>query len=117
MSRDPRWGRLTRWVARAGPGAFSLFWLLFWVSSRNPAFALLAAGLVTGAVLSVVVAVGRTAWGSRPVTERQLGRVVGLFGLPGGLMAALLLVAFGVPLPWAAAAGVSVGGAMAAYYS
>jgi CHAT domain len=117
MSRDPRWGRLTRWVARAAPGAFSLFWLLFWVISRNPAFALIAAGLVTGAVLSVVVAVGRTAWGSRPAKERQLGLVVGLFGLPGGLMAALLLVAFGVPLPWAAAAGVSVGGAMAAYYS
>jgi len=43
--------------------------------------------------------------------------VVALFGLQVGLMVTLLLIAFGLPLLEAAAAGVSVGGAMAAYYS
>jgi hypothetical protein len=116
MSRDPRWGRLTRWMSRGAPGAFCLFLLLFWIISRNPAFALIAAGLVSGTAVSVVVAVARTVWGSRPATARRLGLVIALFGLQVGLMAALLLIAFGVPLPWAAAAGAGVGGAMAAYY-
>ena len=103
-------------MTRGAPGAFCLFWLLFWIISRNIAFALIAAGLVSGTALSAVVAVARTAWGSRPTTARRLGLVAALFGLQVGLVAALLLIAFGVPLPWAAAAGVSVGGAMAAYY-
>jgi hypothetical protein len=103
-------------MTRDVPGAFCLFWLLFWMISRNPAFALIAAGLVSGAALSAVVAIALTVWTGRPASEGRLRLIIAIFGLQVGLTAALLLIAFGVSLPWAAAAGIGVGGAMAAYY-
>ena len=117
MSRDPRWGQMTRWLRRGAPGVFVLFWLLFLVISRDLPFALIAAGLVTVTALSSIVTVGRIGWASRPATARRLGLVIALWGLQVGLMTTLLLIAFGVPLPWAAAAGAGVGGTMAAYYA
>ena len=117
MSRDPRWGQMTRWLRRGAPGVFVLFWLLFLVISRDLPFALIAAGLVTVTTLSSIVTVGRIGWASRPATARRLGLVTALWGLQVGLMTTLLLIAFGVPLPWAAAAGAGVGGIMASYYA
>lgn len=116
MNKDPRWGRLTRWMTRGAPGAFCLFWLLFWIISRNPAFSLTAAGLVAGTALATVVTIALTVWTRRPASAGRLRLIIAMFGLQVGLAAALLLIAFGVPFPWAAAAGAGVGGAMAAYY-
>ena len=77
----------------------------------------MAAGLLTVTTLSSIVTVGRIGWASRPATARRLGLVTALWGLQVGLMMTLLLIAFGVPLPWAAAAGAGVGGIMASYYA
>ena len=73
----------------------------------------MAAGLLTVTTLSSIVTVGRIGWASRPAMARRLGLVTALWGLQVGLMMTLLLIAFGVPLPWAAAAGAGVGGIMA----
>jgi len=103
-------------MTRGAPGAFCLFWLLFWIISRNPAFSLTAAGLVAGTALATVVTIALTVWTRRPASAGRLRLIIAMFGLQVGLAAALLLIAFGVPFPWAAAAGAGVGGAMAAYY-
>ena len=117
MSRDPRWGRLTRWMTRGIPGAFCLFWLLFWIISRNPVFSLIAAVLVSGTALAAMATIALTVWTGRPASAGRLRLIIAMFGLQVGLTAALLFVAFGAPFSWAAATGVGVGGAMAAYYS
>jgi hypothetical protein len=104
-------------MTRGAPGAFCLFWLLFWIVSPNPAFSLTAAGLVSGTALATMVTIALAVWTRRPASAGRLRLIIAMFGLQVGLTAALLLIAFGVPFPWAAATGVAVGGAMASYYS
>lgn len=115
MSSDPQRRTFARLAVLGLPGTVGLFWLLFWAISRHPAFALLAAGLVAGTALACFLAVARTASGPRPPTAFRLGLVVALFAVQSGLMVALLLIAFGVPLLWALGAGAGVGGVMTAY--
>src|SRR5215469_7981385 len=98
MGGDQRWRWLARLMTAGLPVVFCLIAAVLWVISRDLGYALIGAALMGGNSAFTLVMVARVAWAGHPATGRRLGLILGLFGLQLGLAAALLLIAWGVPV-------------------
>lgn len=108
-ARDDRWRRFGLAAACLGPLIFALLWGGFWVVSGSASYAVWAAGAETLAIAVSGTLVARAAWAPRPTGRRTLNVILASWAVLPALLAALLAVAFGAPVGWAAALGAGAG--------